>query len=572
MLRSILEFLRDKGISCQVEGNDKIKSSHSKSGTTIEIVGEIPPNFPKSDPNFLLNRRDAYAHLAHVAFDDKINMGKICGGEIESFSLNFERPENLYYELLLRIVDGVFKAIFDTEWNELEIRREYSAMWDQACDSDALPITCISTNPDKVIELVVKSPLKNKKIGIYQNFIAANQNDIGVNKESIFFETFNDKSRPIESKACLIPVENLPPPPLPSDNIKKWWWSLLQSIETDFSNELSLFGKNIRGKLFWIILVGPTPSGKTWVSIRCTSDKKSNVPLSLKYIDGWDFLAHSVDVINIDTVMSRSGGDVNLSGKKVAVIGCGSVGSVIAIQLARAGVGRLRLFDPDIYKHENLYRHELSSYAVNRFKSTSLAWQIKSDYPFCNAIGNHKISLLELAESEKLDNCDLVVVATGNPTQERYFNQLIFDREKGGISVIYAWVESYGYGGHAVYSDGKSGGCLECTYFDNANLEASLNCNLNFLAPNQILNKNMSGCGSLFLPYTGMDSSQTGLMASRLAVDVLLDRVTESTKISWIGGDGNDTRELIKTTHRFSKFSNQLKYLPLKLEGCRICG
>src|SRR2546428_12923680 len=48
-----------------------------------------------------------------------------------------------------------------------------------------------------------------------------------------------------------------------------------------------------------------------------------------------------------------------LSGKCVAVIGCGSFGSAIAEMLVRAGLGQVTLIDPDTMRAENLGRHML---------------------------------------------------------------------------------------------------------------------------------------------------------------------------------------------------------------------
>src|SRR5262249_55474242 len=52
-------------------------------------------------------------------------------------------------------------------------------------------------------------------------------------------------------------------------------------------------------------------------------------------------------------------GQERLSGSRVLLIGCGALGSVIAEQLARAGVGFLRIVDRDIVELTNLQRQVL---------------------------------------------------------------------------------------------------------------------------------------------------------------------------------------------------------------------
>ena len=44
--------------------------------------------------------------------------------------------------------------------------------------------------------------------------------------------------------------------------------------------------------------------------------------------------------------------------KKVVVLGCGSVGSLIAMELARSGVGNFLLVDADTLEYHNLCRHQ----------------------------------------------------------------------------------------------------------------------------------------------------------------------------------------------------------------------
>jgi molybdopterin-synthase adenylyltransferase len=52
-------------------------------------------------------------------------------------------------------------------------------------------------------------------------------------------------------------------------------------------------------------------------------------------------------------------GQARLGGSRAVIVGCGALGSVIAEQLARAGVGHLRLVDRDIVELSNLHRQVL---------------------------------------------------------------------------------------------------------------------------------------------------------------------------------------------------------------------
>jgi hypothetical protein len=57
-----------------------------------------------------------------------------------------------------------------------------------------------------------------------------------------------------------------------------------------------------------------------------------------------------------------------LRNKSIAIIGCGSIGSFLAEQLARSGVGRLNLIDGDRLRHGNYIRHLADTRFVNLHK------------------------------------------------------------------------------------------------------------------------------------------------------------------------------------------------------------
>ena len=59
--------------------------------------------------------------------------------------------------------------------------------------------------------------------------------------------------------------------------------------------------------------------------------------------------------------------------KHVAVLGVGSVGSAVADMLARAGVRRLTLVDPDVLSEDNLKRHVLDDKDLGKSKVHALA-------------------------------------------------------------------------------------------------------------------------------------------------------------------------------------------------------
>ena len=81
----------------------------------------------------------------------------------------------------------------------------------------------------------------------------------------------------------------------------------------------------------------------------------------------------------VQNLFSRQSGlmetDWNLN-TTVVLTGCGSVGSVAALELAREGVGRFLLCDPDVLEIHNICRHQLGLESLGRYKVEALRERI----------------------------------------------------------------------------------------------------------------------------------------------------------------------------------------------------
>ena len=107
-------------------------------------------------------------------------------------------------------------------------------------------------------------------------------------------------------------------------------------------------------------------------------------------------------------VFSRNTGiletDVMLQ-KSVIISGCGSVGSLVALELARAGVGRFLLVDNDTIDYHNICRHQCSIEDVGKYKVSAVKERIAQINP--NAIVRTQPKVIErVTESVFDDFCD----------------------------------------------------------------------------------------------------------------------------------------------------------------------
>ena len=95
-----------------------------------------------------------------------------------------------------------------------------------------------------------------------------------------------------------------------------------------------------------------------------------------------------IDLFSRNTGILES--DIMLK-KGVVLIGCGSVGSLVALELARAGVGRFFLIDMDILAYHNLCRHQCGLQDVGKFKTTAVKERILQINPAAQVITQNKM-------------------------------------------------------------------------------------------------------------------------------------------------------------------------------------
>lgn len=138
-----------------------------------------------------------------------------------------------------------------------------------------------------------------------------------------------------------------------------------------------------------------------------------------------------------ENLYSRSKGILEigiLEHKHVAIIGLGSFGSQIAIELAKAGVGEFSLVDFDRVELHNLARHTCFIKDLGRLKTDAIEESILGKNPYAKI---HKYPLdisKNCKELEKLvSHVDLVICATDNNPSRFALSQALFDFQKVGI-------------------------------------------------------------------------------------------------------------------------------------------
>ena len=131
-------------------------------------------------------------------------------------------------------------------------------------------------------------------------------------------------------------------------------------------------------------------------------------------------------LLNYDPVLIEIDGErldsqyERLRESKVAIVGCGSVGSKVAVHLARSGVGSFVLVDGDVLASGNLVRNELDWRAVGIHKAPALAVRLKEVSANCVAttrttvMGGQESGGTLSATMHDINECDLIIDATAD--------------------------------------------------------------------------------------------------------------------------------------------------------------
>jgi hypothetical protein len=147
--------------------------------------------------------------------------------------------------------------------------------------------------------------------------------------------------------------------------------------------------------------------------------------------------------------------------KRVLIIGVGSVGSYIAEQMVRSGVGSLIMIDPDVVEYSNLSRTNYCLADVGKPKVEALAGLLLNINPSIKqkfyAKDIQDFSAVEL--NEMFGQSDVVVAATDDPRAQRTINRFAYGNGKPAIFVgLYEGAD----GGEVILSVPDTTPCYQC--------------------------------------------------------------------------------------------------------------
>lgn len=154
-----------------------------------------------------------------------------------------------------------------------------------------------------------------------------------------------------------------------------------------------------------------------------------------------------------------------LFGKRISVVGCGTVGGYLISFLARLGAGVsdgvLKIYDNQILLPENVGRHVLSVRDLLRNKAKGVADQILSEFPYADIRARE----IDATRAKDLFDAELIIDATGSHAISSHLNRehlRLLKTSQTPPALIYTWVEGPGDAARCLLVDSRDYMCFDC--------------------------------------------------------------------------------------------------------------
>lgn len=236
------------------------------------------------------------------------------------------------------------------------------------------------------------------------------------------------------------------------------------------------------------------------------------------------------------SIFSRNKGilETNVMKKKRAIIlGCGSVGSLVAIELARAGVGHFVLVDADTLEYHNLCRHQCGIEDVGDLKVNALRRKLLNVNPnvdvrtFGGIVQNIPKGVLDEICVPKET---IFVGCADNRAADVYSNRIAIYYDAAFLSIGF-WERAYA--GEIFYHiPGKGMPCYACALGDGGGMSGRVEANHHVYSSQENIE------GIKFEPGISVDINFITSIGIKLIIDIL-----NSTNVDYVPRLLNDLRQ-----------------------------
>lgn len=236
-------------------------------------------------------------------------------------------------------------------------------------------------------------------------------------------------------------------------------------------------------------------------------------------------------------------GQTTFLGKRIGLIGCGTIGGFLAEMLVKAGAGagggELLLIDGDVLMPQNLGRHRLGFNHLFESKAASLVEELKCAMPTAKTR-----AFFSDAKDVNLAGLDLIIDVTGEESFGHWLAKV------ASCPTLHVWIEGAGIAVRSLIKQRTEQGCHRCLTEINSRGEL-----LAVVGGVQPIFAGQ-GCEGLYVPFPASVSIQ----AAALALD---------TALAWVAGKPWPSLSTRLTDHSYELATPDCSLLPHA--GCPAC-
>ena len=479
-LKEYMHYLQSNGYRAEIE-NNQIKISVIIENINIILRCVLSRFFPYEIPQIFIDTesKKALPKIPHLHTD-----GSVCVFDESKVIPNFNVPEMLLLDTIAAAVCVIRNGI--QEKNRHDFMDEFLAYWSTKGILDAQMF---------VGELGVAKSIywysKKRDIIIAENSDRLKEISYAIDGKEI--EKYH--------KGILIPIEGSCIETIPktdTDIVK-----LVEKYSSYKAQYNSFIQKNIEDPCLIVfnIMMSEGDMLAGWINLGPGIPKgfrRNHVNLRTAFsMSKGKGMPVSIENCHHNRLFSRGGDRHNIIWNKVAVIGCGSVGSFLVDALKFYGTDKYVLVDNESLKYENIARHTGGYFSVGMSKVKTLDFWLSKHNPniVCETYEENAHAIIE-DRTEVINACDVIFVAVASVPVEHHINRLILE-ERIKKPVIIVWVEPYMIGGHAIIIKKKQD--LYKEVFDPYTFEYRQSIVKN----NSGYLKREAGCQSTYMPYSG---------------------------------------------------------------------
>jgi molybdopterin/thiamine biosynthesis adenylyltransferase len=205
------------------------------------------------------------------------------------------------------------------------------------------------------------------------------------------------------------------------------------------------------------------------------------------------------------------------------VLGAGALASPVIDQLARAGVGRISVVDPQSLAGPNVGRHLLGAESVEESKVVGIARRVEASNPACQVQPFVEHAETWLAK-QSLKAVDVVLDLTGEADVRYAVEQA---RQQHSTPLLVAWMEPFVAAAHACSLPAGQ------TWLRDG-LDPLLD--LQAVRWPEDVNRREPGCNSTFQSYTPAQAGYAVSLVAETALELLDGQVGRACIRSWVRG------------------------------------